>query len=38
VVLVLGLTGANAAGKGEVASYLRDRGFAVHSLSDVIRD
>ena len=38
MVLILGLTGANAAGKGEVALYLRDRGFAVHSLSDVIRD
>lgn len=36
--LVLGLTGANAAGKGEVASHLRARGFTVHSLSDVVRD
>ena len=36
--LVLGLTGSNAAGKGEVASYLRSRGFAVHSLSDVVRE
>ena len=35
---VLGLTGSNAAGKGEVAEYLRSRGFAVHSLSDVVRE
>jgi dephospho-CoA kinase len=38
VKLVLGLTGPNAAGKGEVAQYLGSRGFAVHSLSDVVRD
>jgi dephospho-CoA kinase len=38
VQLVLGLTGPNAAGKGEVADYLRGRGFAVHSLSDVVRE
>ena len=36
--LVLGLTGPNAAGKGEVAAMLRDHGFAVHSLSDVVRE
>ncbi len=35
---MLGLTGPNAAGKGEAAAYLRDRGFAVHSLSDVVRE
>jgi dephospho-CoA kinase len=35
---VLGLTGSNAAGKGEVATYLRSRGFSVHSLSDVVRE
>jgi dephospho-CoA kinase len=38
VSLVLGLTGSNAAGKGEVAAHLRELGFAVHSLSDVVRD
>jgi len=38
VKLVLGLTGSNAAGKGEVATYLCSRGFAVHSLSDVVRE
>ena len=36
--LVLGLTGSNAAGKGEVSAYLAGRGFVVHSLSDVLRD
>ena len=36
--LVLGLTGPNAAGKGEVAVYLRRLGFDVHSLSDVVRE
>jgi dephospho-CoA kinase len=37
-VLVLGLTGPNASGKGEVAAYLERRGFSVHSLSDIIRE
>ncbi len=36
--MVLGLTGPNASGKGEVVAYLRDRGFASHSLSDIIRE
>lgn len=36
--LILGITGANAAGKGEIALYLSRRGFTSHSLSDVIRD
>ena len=36
--LVLGLTGSNAAGKGEVAEYLRELGFAIHSLSDIVRE
>ena len=35
---VFGLTGPNAAGKGEVAAYLAELGFAVHSLSDVVRE
>jgi dephospho-CoA kinase len=38
VNLVIGLTGSNAAGKGEAAAHLARRGFAVHSLSDVVRD
>ena len=36
--LVIGLTGPNAAGKGEVAAYLKERGFAIHSLSDIVRE
>jgi len=36
--MVVGLTGPNAAGKGEVAAYLRELGFAIHSLSDVVRE
>jgi dephospho-CoA kinase len=36
--MVVGLTGPNAAGKGEVAAHLRDLGFAIHSLSDVVRE
>lgn len=36
--LVVGLTGPNAAGKGEVARFLGDRGLAFHSLSDIIRE
>ena len=35
---MLGLTGSNAAGKGEVAERLRRNGFAVHSLSDIVRE
>jgi len=38
VGLILGLTGPNAAGKGEVAAHLGSRGFTVHSLSDVVRE
>jgi dCMP deaminase len=36
--MLIGLTGRNASGKGEVANDLRDRGFDYHSLSDAIRD
>jgi dephospho-CoA kinase len=36
--LVIGLTGPNACGKGEVASYLARQGYAFHSLSDVVRE
>jgi dephospho-CoA kinase len=35
---VLGLTGPNAAGKGEVAAYLGRLGFRLHSLSDTVRE
>src|SRR5262245_55481880 len=37
-VSVVGLTGPNAAGKGEVANILRARGYTYHSLSDVVRE
>lgn len=36
--LVLGLTGPNASGKGEVARLVCARGFACHSLSDIVRE
>ncbi len=36
--MVIGLTGPNAAGKGEVARWLVSRGFLYHSLSDVLRE
>jgi len=36
--LVLGITGPNAAGKGEVSAHLKTRGFTVHSLSDIVRE
>jgi dephospho-CoA kinase len=36
--MIIGLTGRNASGKGEVAEYLKKRGFAFYSLSDVLRD
>jgi dephospho-CoA kinase len=35
---LIGLTGTNAAGKGEVAAYLETKGFEAFSLSDVIRE
>src|SRR5438552_1897783 len=35
---VIGLTGPNAAGKGEAAAYLVRRGYAYHSLSDIVRE
>jgi dephospho-CoA kinase len=35
---VIGVTGPNAAGKGEVSAYLGRLGFAVHSLSDIVRE
>lgn len=36
--MIIGLTGKFAAGKGTVAGYLERRGFAYHSLSDVLRE
>lgn len=35
---VVGLTGTNAAGKGEIANFLQERGYRVRSLSDVLRE
>ena len=35
--MVIGLTGKNGAGKGEVANFLKTRGFHYFSLSDEIR-
>ena len=36
--MIVGLTGKNGSGKGEVAEFLKQRGFAYYSLSDVIRE
>lgn len=36
--MIIGLTGKNGAGKGEVAKYLQHRGFHYFSLSDVLRE
>ena len=35
---VVGLTGPNAAGTGEVAHFLERQGYLYHSLSDVVRE
>ncbi len=36
--MIIGLTGKNGSGKGEVAKFLREAGFEYHSLSDIIRE
>ena len=36
--MIIGLTGKNAAGKGEIAKHLQSRGFIYFSLSDALRD
>src|ERR1700749_1655324 len=36
--MIIGLTGKNASGKGEVAKFLQERGFQFSSLSDVLRE
>jgi dephospho-CoA kinase len=36
--ICIGLTGPNASGKGEVARFLTEKGFAPHSLSDIVRE
>lgn len=35
---IIGLTGTNAAGKGEAAKFFIDNGYSYFSLSDLIRD
>src|SRR3990167_1144833 len=37
-MMIIGLTGKNAAGKGEVANYLKAKGFIYYSLSDELRE
>ena len=36
--MIIGLTGANASGKGEAASYLKSKSFEYYSLSDILRE
>ena len=36
--MIIGLSGRNGVGKGEVLAFLESRSFYAHSLSDVIRD
>jgi dCMP deaminase len=36
--MIIGLTGKNGSGKGEVATFLTESGYEYHSLSDVLRD
>ena len=36
--MIIGLTGRNGAGKGEVAKFLQSKGFCYRSLSDVLRE
>lgn len=36
--MIIGVSGPNGAGKGELVGYLSERSFYVHSLSDVIRE
>lgn len=36
--MIIGLTGKNGSGKGEVAKFLQERGFTYFSLSDVLRE
>ncbi|MFC1768578.1 AAA family ATPase [Nanoarchaeota archaeon] len=35
--MIIGITGPNGSGKGEVANYLKSKGFIYFSLSDVVR-
>ena len=35
---IIGLTGTNGAGKGEVAAFLKRMGYTYFSLSDLVRE
>ncbi|HLC65328.1 MAG TPA: AAA family ATPase [Candidatus Nanoarchaeia archaeon] len=35
--MLIGITGTNCSGKGEVAEYLKKKGFAYFSLADIVR-
>ena len=37
-MLVIGLTGTKAGGKGEVSEFLKQQGFIYYSLSDIVRE
>jgi dCMP deaminase len=37
-LMIIGLTGKNGSGKGEVANFLKERGFHYYSLSDALRE
>ena len=37
-LMIIGLTGKNGSGKGEVAGFLKDRSFHYYSLSDALRE
>lgn len=36
--LIIGITGTTGAGKDTIAEYLKNQGFAYHSLSDILRE
>ncbi len=36
--MIIGVTGPNAAGKGEVCRVLASAGYTLHSLSDIVRE
>ncbi len=37
-MLIIGLTGTKAGGKGEIANYLKEKGFVYFSLSNIVRE
>lgn len=36
--MIIGLTGKNGSGKGEIGNFLKERGFHYYSLSDALRE